>query len=598
MASESACISEIPHITADLQSLVLEHIELLQSVNTLVPCKRDNSIGAFLHATITSPDRMRWVRNFMYGCCNCNTLLEPIFEWNTSADSISCPRCGTFTKIEHPFEQQPMKVQRQEHAPRPIDDKNFLLYSIKRYIRFLYVQKSNPFVNLYIPADIRFVMHVHLLHPSAYGGMCQRMFGNLIDFEMRRKMSSLEQSAAIWNAFNGEFTEEGVIGMDLIPSATSQCCFINKFSEESLRCDGFLLRGEANYLRFFQLMNVKDNESMLVPTVHIDLFWHTHMRSPIAYVRDCNANLGRLLDHDDSVSDEVLGEHLEYTKSLWATAFEESYIPKPSEVVTQVQAKKSASSPVQVTFLVFIMFVILFIFVMYSQHPDPVILNFLRYSMFGSLLAMIVARIVAARRLTAAQQIADQQAREESAGCGSGCGAKNAASCGSGCGAKNAKTPASCGSGCGAKKAASCGSGCGANKVANATSPASCGSGCGANRVANANSPASCGSGCGANKVNVAASCGSGCGANRVANANTSASCGSGCSANKVNMNTAMTPASCGSGCGAKSAANQPASCGSGCGANKVADANSPASCGSGCGAKKVEKASLLNNQF
>lgn len=36
----------------------------------------------------------------------------------------------------------------------------------------------------------------------------------------------------------------------------------------------------------------------LAPTRDIDLFWHLHMLSPVAYYRDCIRLFGKLLDHD------------------------------------------------------------------------------------------------------------------------------------------------------------------------------------------------------------------------------------------------------------------------------------------------------------
>jgi hypothetical protein len=37
---------------------------------------------------------------------------------------------------------------------------------------------------------------------------------------------------------------------------------------------------------------------VLVPTLDVDLIWHTHMLSPLDYRDDCQAILGRVLSHD------------------------------------------------------------------------------------------------------------------------------------------------------------------------------------------------------------------------------------------------------------------------------------------------------------
>lgn len=46
----------------------------------------------------------------------------------------------------------------------------------------------------------------------------------------------------------------------------------------------------------------------LVPTLSIDLSWHTHMLSGEKYHQDCLRYLDRFLDHDDRVEEGILGE--------------------------------------------------------------------------------------------------------------------------------------------------------------------------------------------------------------------------------------------------------------------------------------------------
>lgn len=49
------------------------------------------------------------------------------------------------------------------------------------------------------------------------------------------------------------------------------------------------------YRRFFALARSGER---VAPTRDIDMVWHLHMLSPVAYHHDCMAYLGRILDHD------------------------------------------------------------------------------------------------------------------------------------------------------------------------------------------------------------------------------------------------------------------------------------------------------------
>jgi len=72
--------------------------------------------------------------------------------------------------------------------------------------------------------------------------------------------------------------------------------------------------GEIAYFRFMELMRKKDPSIPLVPTLQMDLFWHTHMRNPIQYAADCNFYFGDILEHDDAIPEDKLKDHTKYTK--------------------------------------------------------------------------------------------------------------------------------------------------------------------------------------------------------------------------------------------------------------------------------------------
>ena len=65
---------------------------------------------------------------------------------------------------------------------------------------------------------------------------------------------------------------------------------------------------------------------MLVPTLEIDLAWHTHQMLPVRYREECMMLVGRFVNHDDNVDDTKLEANLARTARLWKKAHNETYL--------------------------------------------------------------------------------------------------------------------------------------------------------------------------------------------------------------------------------------------------------------------------------
>lgn len=72
-----------------------------------------------------------------------------------------------------------------------------------------------------------------------------------------------------------------------------------------------------NYLELFKLYPGK----MLVPTLDIDLVWHTSQLSPAAYKNSMDARCGRFINHDDKIGKSKLAIGNDETQSLYYTRF-------------------------------------------------------------------------------------------------------------------------------------------------------------------------------------------------------------------------------------------------------------------------------------
>lgn len=77
----------------------------------------------------------------------------------------------------------------------------------------------------------------------------------------------------------------------------------------------------------------------LVPTLDIDLCWHTHQLNSVSYREWCIEHLGVAVNHDDTVGQESLDNGLRETTSAWYGAYRESYAPnEPSDAKSRTIA--------------------------------------------------------------------------------------------------------------------------------------------------------------------------------------------------------------------------------------------------------------------
>ena len=109
-------------------------------------------------------------------------------------------------------------------------------------------------------------------------------------------------------------------------------------SEASYRSDSFPQdwtreQRETALKRYVKWLELKRRNpaSRLAPTRDIDLFWHLHMLSPVAYHRDCMRVFGRVLDHEGGFGKgpgerPVLERVFRRTAELWEEAYGEPYL--------------------------------------------------------------------------------------------------------------------------------------------------------------------------------------------------------------------------------------------------------------------------------
>jgi hypothetical protein len=80
----------------------------------------------------------------------------------------------------------------------------------------------------------------------------------------------------------------------------------------------------GKYHRFFSLM-AANTKKVCVPTLDIDLAWHTHQLSPAAYYKFSKAKTLKFIDHDDKIDEEKLSTSFEWTSKAYQEAYGEVY---------------------------------------------------------------------------------------------------------------------------------------------------------------------------------------------------------------------------------------------------------------------------------
>ncbi|KAM0327175.1 hypothetical protein ACHAQA_006307 [Verticillium albo-atrum] len=80
----------------------------------------------------------------------------------------------------------------------------------------------------------------------------------------------------------------------------------------------------TKYERFFEIMS-KNPDEVAVPTLDVDLAWHTHQLSPKEYYEYSILTTSMFVDHNDKVDEEKLGVAFEWTSKTYQKAYNEVY---------------------------------------------------------------------------------------------------------------------------------------------------------------------------------------------------------------------------------------------------------------------------------
>jgi hypothetical protein len=119
-----------------------------------------------------------------------------------------------------------------------------------------------------------------------------------------------------------------LFALDLCGAVMRQGIFVEKMCKldwlHSPSARDTMTRLLTKYLRFMEIMR-RNPKQVAVPTLDVDLAWHTHQLSPSMYYRHTVTWVGRFVDHDDKIDENTLSKQFEWTSKTYQDMYGEVY---------------------------------------------------------------------------------------------------------------------------------------------------------------------------------------------------------------------------------------------------------------------------------
>ncbi len=202
---------------------------------------------------------------------------------------------------------------------------------------FSYVSKTGPFANRFL----RLGLGEDMLYKNVTDSRSWTMTGIRhhieLQFRDREYMQQTRGSIAgrmskadrisIRKMMSRYWENSSPFALDLVGVVIRQGSFIEKLHNidwlHSPALPSTMKRLLVKYQRFVTIM--KDDKHMAVPTLDVDLAWHTHQLSPSQYMAYTIATTGQFVDHDDKVAETALNDAFAWTSKTYQKLYNEPY---------------------------------------------------------------------------------------------------------------------------------------------------------------------------------------------------------------------------------------------------------------------------------
>ncbi|KAL7788272.1 hypothetical protein V8C37DRAFT_388540 [Trichoderma ceciliae] len=135
------------------------------------------------------------------------------------------------------------------------------------------------------------------------------------------KIATRKMMSRYWENFSP-------FAIDLCGAVMRQGVFIDKMVKldwlHSPSAWATMSRLVTKYGRFATMMKKNPNK-MVVPTLDIDLAWHTHQLTPKDYYAYTVGKMGKFIDHDDKIEENELSKWFEWTTKTYQDLYGEVY---------------------------------------------------------------------------------------------------------------------------------------------------------------------------------------------------------------------------------------------------------------------------------
>jgi len=168
---------------------------------------------------------------------------------------------------------------------------------LNEYILFMFNK------NIDLNNGIKLVWKIHKLHPCQYKRDCFRCFGKVIKSH-KFDLSFDKNEETRYDT--GKTLDDTVIFVDrdeLKKSVTKQYDFMKKMVD--INVDGY--DAEQSIKEYKEFMGkIGATDEIVVPSLNVDLVWHTHMISDLYFDESIILSKGKFVMHDDLLDDKFL----------------------------------------------------------------------------------------------------------------------------------------------------------------------------------------------------------------------------------------------------------------------------------------------------
>ncbi|KAI9838829.1 MAG: hypothetical protein M1819_004035 [Sarea resinae] len=178
---------------------------------------------------------------------------------------------------------------------------------------------NGPSASLMSVERIRDIIEDGIRDPSLVGMANQT-------FSSRRLLRT--ERIAIRKMMSRYWDNSSAFALDLVGAVIRQGSFIEKMHSIDWIHSPALTATMARLLvkneRFFLIM-AQHPGHVCVPTLDVDLAWHTHQLSPQRYYTFTISKTGQFVDHDDKIEESKLSDAFEWTSKKYQKEFKEVY---------------------------------------------------------------------------------------------------------------------------------------------------------------------------------------------------------------------------------------------------------------------------------